>query len=125
MSFIFISALLPLRSAAEYFPADLFDDRAGEVVDHRINDAVEIREDNGNLKSCVQLFHRSADLSIVHLVYLEPDDDLSDVTGKEANDEDDHNDYDQAQSLFDFGLVCDLSRSQMPGNTHSAVKNHK
>lgn len=57
------------------------------------------------------------------LVHLVPDDELGDVTGQEADDEEDHYDYNEEQGLFDFGLLCELSPSQMYQDFHSAVEN--
>lgn len=76
------------------FPADVLDGGAGEVVDHRIQHAVEIGQANGEEKCSGQVFQGKADfrfgLGAGYLVGLDPNEHLHDVAREEASDEEHH-----------------------------------
>lgn len=112
------------------FPADVLEDRAGEVVNHRVQHAVEIGQANGDVKHGGQVFQSKADFRIRegaagYLLELDPNQQLCDVAREEANDEEHRHYCDEAQSLLNLCMLGQLSPSQVANNLECAVENHK
>lgn len=76
------------------FPADVLEGRAGEVVDHRVQHAVEVGQTDGQVKGCGQIFQGRTHLRFREFagysLGLDPYQHLGDVAREEAYDEEHH-----------------------------------
>lgn len=113
----------------ESFPADVLEDRAGEVIDHRVQHTVEIREADGDVKSHSQFFQSWTDLRFLQggrrFLGLDPNQQLQDVARQKADDEENRHHSDEAQSPLHLRLLAHLPSSQVDDDFDRAVKNHK
>lgn len=111
------------------FPADVLEGGAGDVVNHRIQHAVEVCQAHGGVKRRGQVLHSGTHLRFGKdarkMTGLDPDHRLCDVAWEEANDEDYHYHCDEAQSLLDLCVLGQLSPSQMANNADCAEEDHK
>lgn len=111
------------------FPADVLEDRAGEVVYHRIQPAVEIGQANGDVKCNGQVFQGRTDLRFLQgvdcFIGLDPNQHLHEVAREEANDEEHRHHCDEVQSLLNLCLLGQLSLSQVDNYVDCAVDNHE
>lgn len=105
------------------FPADVLKGRAGEVVNHGVQHAVEISQTNSDVEYNSDVLHRGAVLDPLEL--LDPDEQHCQVAREEADDEQHHHNHDEIQSLLELRLLSPLSLPQVADDVERAVKNHK
>lgn len=105
------------------FPADVLKGRAGEVVNHGVQHAVEISQTDGDVKYNSDVLHRRTVLD--SLEHLDPDEQHCQVAREEADDEQHHHNHDEIQSLLELCLLGPLSLPQVADYVERAVKNHK
>lgn len=111
------------------FPADVLEDRAGEVVNHRVQHAVEIGQADGDVKRSGQVFQSRADFRFRkgagYLLGPDPNQQLRDIAREEANDEERRHNCNETQSLLDLCMLGQLSPSQVANNLECTVENHQ
>lgn len=105
------------------FPADVLEGRAGEVVNQRVQHAVEIGQTDGDVEHDGDVLHGATVLD--SLEHLDPDEQQGDVAREEADDEQHHHHDDEVQSLLELGLLGQLSLPQAADDVDRAVENHE